>query len=351
MTRARSTLVSLDDTRYYHCISRCVRRAFLWGEDRPSGKDFSHRKQWVVERLALLSEVFALEVCAYAVMANHYHVVVRIEPERAEGWTERQVIERWQRLFSLPALAARFQAGEALCQAQREALRERIALWRARLADLSWFMRCVNEDLARRANAEDGCTGRFWEGRFKSQALLDEAGLLACMAYVDLNPIRAGIAETPEASQFTSLAQRIGDLGGRSEAAGKSARSAKAARKGSKGSEAPRPSLSLTPFLRTNKDADTHLPFRLSDYLELVDWTGRAIGEDKRGHIANELPPILARLNIDPGQWLDRMQIDGDRFGRAVGRLEALRAYAAKLGQQWLRGVRHSGRLFPDAFA
>jgi REP element-mobilizing transposase RayT len=328
MTRARSTLVSLDDTPYYHCVSRCVRRAFLWGQDKHSGKDFSHRKQWIIDRLGFLSEIFGIEVCAYAVMANHYHVVVRIDRDVAEAWSDKEVMERWQQLFSLPVLVARFHAGKRLSEAERELVKGLIAQWRTRLHDLSWFMRCLNEDLARRANAEDGCTGRFWEGRFKSQALLDEAGLLTCMAYVDLNPIRAGIAKTPEASEFTSIYQRIREQARRSRA---------------------EPGLRLKPFIRSNKDADAVLPFSLSDYLELVDWTGRAIREDKRGHIPNELPPILVRLNIDPTHWLGQMQLDGNRFGGAVGRIESLRAYAASCGQQWLRGVRLSRSLFIDA--
>jgi putative transposase len=347
MARARSSLISLDDTPYYHCVSRCVRRAFLWGQDRHSGKDFSHRKQWLVDRLAFLTEIFAIEVCAYAVMANHYHVVVRIDREQAEGWSDREVIERWQRLFSLPILVARSHAGQRLSEPERDVVKELIAQWRTRLHDLSWFMRCLNEDLARRANAEDDCTGRFWEGRFKSQALLDEAGLLTCMAYVDLNPIRAGIAQTPETSEFTSIYQHIQALARRRKTIGKAAQ---AGRQRNKERTAPDPVLRLKPFLCTNKDVDSALPFRFSDYLELVDWTGRAIREDKRGHIPNDLPPILTRLNIDGRHWLDQMRIDGDRFGRAVGRLENLRGYAVSCGQQWLRGIRLSSRLFPDAF-
>jgi hypothetical protein len=96
-------------------------------------------------------------------------------------------------------------------------LDSQVSTWEKRLSDVSWFMRVINEKIARLANAEDGCKGRFWEGRFKSQALLDEKALLSSMAYVDLNPIRAGIASTPEESDHISIKQRIEALQSRGE--------------------------------------------------------------------------------------------------------------------------------------
>jgi len=124
MTRARTELVSLADTPYYHCVCRCVRRAFLWGNDRFSGKDYSHRKQWAVERLAVLSKVFAIDLCAYAVMSNHYHVVVRIDEDRAKKLTEKEVIERWGTLFGVPVLVSRYRRGETTTEAEQNQARE-----------------------------------------------------------------------------------------------------------------------------------------------------------------------------------------------------------------------------------
>ncbi len=86
---------------------------------------------------------------------------------------------------------------------------ERLADLRERLANLSWFMRCLCEKIARAANHEDRSSGRFWAGRFKSVALLDESAILACSVYVDLNPIRAGLATAPEGSEYTSGRDRI----------------------------------------------------------------------------------------------------------------------------------------------
>ncbi len=209
MPRSRKSQISLDDTPYYHCTCRCVRRAFLWGVDQHSGKDYSHRKQWVIEKLAELSEVFAIDVCAYAVMSNHYHVVLYVDKAQALSWTDEEVIQHWSQLFSLPVLVSRYQKGQCHTAAERDAVKQLVETWRQRLHDISWYMRCLNEPLARRANVEDHCSGRFWEGRFTSQALLDEAGLLTCMAYVDLNPIRAGVSPTPESSDFTSIQARI----------------------------------------------------------------------------------------------------------------------------------------------
>jgi REP element-mobilizing transposase RayT len=266
MTRARKTFVSLNDTPYYHVVARCVRRAWLCGVDDYAGKDYSHRKGWVVDRLTELASIFAIDVCAFAVMSNHYHLVVHVDRKRAKSWSQKEVIERWCRMFSKPPLIDHWEQGDT-SDAVREVAEGVIELWRDRLHDLSWYMRCLNEHLARRANAEDGCNGRFWQGRFKSQALLDECGLLTAMAYVDLNPIRAGIASSPETSEFTSICERIRSL--RSESQG-SART----------SSAP----PLMAFSSSSAGAKT-VPFVLCEYIELVDWTGRAQRDDKRGSI------------------------------------------------------------------
>jgi putative transposase len=209
MPQPRYRQVSVDDTPYYHCVSRCVRRAFLCGEDKLSGFSFEHRRQWIVDRIRLLCSVFAVDLCAYAIMSNHYHIVVRIDVDKAMSWSDEEVAQRWMQIFSGPLLMHQYLGNADLTDTELECIAELFASWRERLADLSWFMRCINEPIARLANAEDHCTGRFWEGRFRSQALLDARAVLACMAYVDLNPIRATMAKTPEQSDYTSIQERI----------------------------------------------------------------------------------------------------------------------------------------------
>jgi REP element-mobilizing transposase RayT len=328
MGYARKHLISLQDTPYYHVISRCVRRACLWGQDEFAGRDYSHRKQWVVDRLAQLAGIFAIEVCAYAVMSNHYHLVLYVDREKAKRWTSQEVIHRWRQLHHEPPLIERYQQYDVL-PAEREAAESIIATWRERLFDISWFMRHLNEYLARRANAEDACTGRFWEGRFKSQALLDEAGLLTAMAYVDLNPIRAGVAKSPEQSEFTSIYQRIQQM---------------IPARAEKRLDASR--VRLRCFVDQAQNKKAAIPYTSLDYLQLIDWSGRSIREDKRGHIDAKLPPILSRLRIDPGVWQRAMARKGSIVGRAMGRLDLMRLHAVTLGQAWVRGLKRSERMY-----
>jgi len=319
MPRARKRQVSLADTPYYHCVSRCVRRAFLCGTDAVTGFDFSHRRGWIVKRLKFLASVFAIDLCAYAVMSNHYHVVIRVDVGTAGNWSDKEVAERWLELFAGPGLAQRWLAGESLNEGQLQAVAEWIATWRERLQDLSWFMRCLNEPIARMANREDRCTGRFWEGRFKSQALLDERALLACMAYVDLNPIRAAMARNPEHSDFTSIKERIEDP----------------------------TTTALRPFSGHADDREG-IPYTFEDYLELVDWAGRAVRSDKKGYIPLDTPPILQRLGMERGSLLDYVSRKSDTFLVALGPLHRLRLFAHSLGQKFVRGMEQGRRLCPD---
>ena len=304
MAIPRKRQVSLQDTHYYHCVSRCVRRAFLCGDDVVTGQSFEHRRGWVVEKLQQLSAVFAIDVCAYAVMSNHTHIVLYVDENKANSWSMQEVLSRWHQLFKGTLLTQKYIRGEALTSYEYEALEAIANVYQKRLIDISWFMRILNEDIARRANQEDNCTGRFWEGRFKSQALLDEAALITCMAYVDLNPVRAGIAPTLEASSFTSIEQRI-----------------HCALHDKQPSD-------LMPFIGNECENSPHgLTFDLCDYLTLVDETGRCIREDKRGFIDNRTPAILKRLNICPENWLALTKGFKHIFHGAVGRTDALTHY------------------------
>jgi len=311
MTRPRKALISLADTPYYHITSRCVRRAFLCGVDQYSGQNYEHRRQWVVDRIRLLSSLFAIDICAYAILSNHYHLVLKLCPEQLNDLSDDQVIGRWCALFKGPLLIQRYRSGEALSAPEQSTVGDIVNVWRGKLSSISWFMRCLNQPIARQANLEDKCTGKFWESRFTSQALKTEEALLSCMVYVDLNPVRAGIATSPETSSFTSIQER-------SNPEFSLKRAIKAQRQCGDLLDFKTP---LKPLLHFEEGLvnqnQTGILYAFRDYLELVDWTGRIIRNDKRGFIGNQLPPILHRLQISPKQWhLNTTQFESIHAGR-----------------------------------
>jgi hypothetical protein len=196
-----------------------------------------------------------------------------------------------------------------------------------------------SESIARQANKEDGCTGRYWEGRYKSQALLDEKSLAICMSYIDLNPIRAGMAVTPEQSAYTSIAERIKPLTMKQDCSGDH--------------DTPK---ELLPFAgNPREDMPKGLPFRPNDYIELVDWTGRVILNNKRGHIFSSQPPVLERLQIDTKHWLSMTQDFESRFKGLLGSCFELNAAYRKLvnseRQIWVRYANYLPRNTPRIFA
>jgi len=305
MTKPRKQLVAIEDTPYYHVTSRCVRRAFLCGTE--GGKCYEHRRQWLVDRIRLLSSLFAIDICSYAVMSNHYHIALKLSPEQADDWTEDEVIERWLTLFKGHALVQHYVAGLAQSIAERDQVQLIVTEWRRRLGNISWFMKCLNQPIARAANIEDNCTGHFWESRFCSQALLSEQALLTCMSYVDLNPIRAQMADTPENSDYTSIQERISPTFDLTQAIrGQSLNNTD--------------NIHVKPLLyfedNIRNEAQKGILFSMSDYLQLVDWTGKMVRNNKRGSIPSSTPPILTRLNIPVGQWM----IDSQQFEKVVHR-------------------------------
>lgn len=312
MTAPRSQLVDPSTPGFYHCASRCVRRAFLCGVDHYTGRNFEHRKAWVEQRLFEIAEVFSVGVYAYAIMSNHLHVVLHVDPDAAQAWSDHEVARRWVRLCPVKDNG---QVCPEACRAKVQVLcgnPERIAVLRERLCSLSWFMRCLSEPIARQANREDACTGRFWEGRFKCQALLDEAAILACMAYVDLNPIRAGMARELTDSAHTSVKRRI------------------------EKTDPADPPMSLAPIV--GHYGIKAMPISTLEYLALVEWTGRIVRPDKRGAIDANTPSILRRFELNDLQWQTQVLGIESRYWRAVGAVDALIAKAKDIGQCWLKG-------------
>jgi REP element-mobilizing transposase RayT len=324
VTYPRSQLVSEEEPGFYHCVARCVRRAFLCGFDNATGNNYEHRRQWIESRIFTLAESFAVSIYAYAVMSNHFHVVLRSDPRAPCQWSDREVAERWLAIF--PGSISNRDDPACVERATLALLgnSERLGVIRKRLGSISWFMRALNEPIARMANREDGCTGRFWEGRYKCQALLDEQAVLSCMAYVDLNPVRAGMCEKLRDSEHTSVRHRL-----------ESTRSAIGKALGRRPQNQ-----ALKPVAGLEVDALADLSE--ASYINLVRWTGLQTHPEKRGKLsaAEETPPEgLWSVANHPREWMRRVQGTESRYYRAIGSAEALMLKAADLGQRWMKGV------------
>jgi REP element-mobilizing transposase RayT len=316
----------------------------------------------------MLVSHFAVEVLAYAVMSNHSHFVLWVRPSVAAGWSAEEVARRWLSVFGKRVDGP---TEQDIVQATGNA--ERIELWRRRLGDVSWFMRCLNEWLARKANAEDECTGRFWEGRFTSQLLEDEGAVLACMAYVDLNPVRARMATSLEESRLTSVHDRIcakrarrkiqesGDRGqesGKRELTPEQIAMVEEAKTECKrdvwlcrfadevGQD--RDGLATSPVARAQEGGGAHtvLGMGFADYLELLEWTGKCVVEGKRGVLPESARPVLERMELDVENWVGTVEKYGSLYHRVAGKVENLKRKAQEMGQQWLFGQRKSRGVF-----
>ena len=305
MTVARKHQICVEDTPYYHIVSRCVRRAFLCGKDSVSGRSFEHRRKWLVDRIKFVTSIFDIDVCSYAIMSNHFHIVLRVGD--TSKWPANRVLMAWENLYSLPLLCDRYLKGEISTEAELKKVKDYVDEYRSRLMSVSWYMKAINEHVARMANSEDKCTGHFWESRFKSQALLDERALLTCMAYVDLNPIRAAMAKDLQGSEFTSIKERIENK-----------------------------NTWLSGFGKGDKD----LPFYLSSYIGLVDDSGRCYRDDKRGSISSKTAKAIDQIGINPDNWIDELKGFKSIGFSAVGTAEQLKEFSAKTGRKWSLGIK-----------
>lgn len=333
MAIARNEIVQ-DGVKVYHCVSKCVRHAYLCGTESYSGKGYDHRKDWIRSRIRQLSAGYAVEVTAYSIMSNHLHVVLRTQPDWVDKWSDKEVAERWLKLSAKSRQTA--ETDNSIREQEINQLTgsaDRIAELRDRMCSVGWFMRSLNEYIARRANKEDDCKGRFWEGRFVWQELLDEPAVLACMAHVDLNPIRVGLVETPEESDYTSIKERIEERNSSSK----------------KTKLQDENWLWLCPIGNERPDGRTGiLPMSRDEYLALIDWTGRQIRLDKAGEIPSNIAPLLDRLEINKSQWATTVKEFGSLFHRVAGRAESIMNAARQDGKSWLAGIKAGKRAFSN---
>ncbi len=346
MTMARAHLVDVSVTRWYHCVSRCVRRAFLLSEVPPERSEDEplDRKEWIELRLKELANIFAVAVGGFSVMDNHLHVLVRLDPDVAAAWSDEEVVRRWGRLFP-PRDKSRkpLPVSETWVEWRLKDARW-VASARERLQSLSWFMKCLKEPLSRLANRQDNARGAFFEERFKSVAILDDESLLATCAYIDLNPVAAGIVQVPEESPHTSITTRVEHVKAQDRTADvKAADHGTIA--GSIASAGLEESIWLCPIEdRRNVDSSREgmiEGFSLGNYLLLVDFTARLF-RDGKAVVSAEVTGIFNRLGSNADRWQARLEkLKG---GRLLGRFFAasrdrLREVAARLNVHHLANL------------
>lgn len=371
--RPRGEVIREDVVGVYHVWSRCVRRAWLCGVDPLTGVDLSHRKQWIYQRLEELGHVFSVDTAVYAILSNHYHLVVRNRPDLSAQWSDEEVVRRWWQIHpercnddGSPAKPNDVEIRSLLADP------ERVMELRARLSSISWFMKELNEYIAVKANLEDGVGGHFFQDRFSCRSLLDEGAILVCSLYIDLNEIRARLATLPENSVNSSAYRRILARIKR-EQRKLLAEEVKPAGDYQQGdldywlcpvNEQDRSPLlgppeadsvvasqqcdlaSVEPASVRKQWRHGFLPMSIDDYLEILDWAGRQSVAETKGAIDARLEPILNRLGLTSAM-LTRILDNFDRwFHGAVGSAVHLEQEAARRGQQWIQGLTHSRQAF-----
>ena len=381
MTRPnRSEQFRHDEIAIIHCVQRCVRRAFLAGEDDVSGTDYSYRREWIRRRFEALASVFCIDVLTYAILSNHLHSILRSRPDVLAKLSDQEVAIRWLRVYPGYRMEEQLAEPSEIDVKALVADPEKLAEVRTRLSDISWFMRALAEPIARMSNAQDKCTGRFWEGRFKAQRIVDDAGLLACSMYVDLNVVRAALAEGLEDSLHTSIYDRIEAEKGmlipsaafdlipitHEESVAQRRKSLaeqlhdKKTKKEKEAKRVPRDGwlspLSLSGDVPSS-DPQVHrdglrasdkgfLRMDLSSYKKLLSWVAQNKPSAGKAVLPKSLSDELVSCGVVPEMLSDLVWNFKKYFSRCVGGSESMSGDAKRIGRRWHRGQRLAAACF-----
>ena len=350
----RSQVFDRDAIGVYHCFNRIVRRSYLCGVDPHTGRDYSHRRDWLYQRLQRLAQYFAIDVLAYAILSNHYHLVLRNRPDLVAAMDDVAVVKAW--LMICPK-SRQPDSGPPVPPTQAEIQAElkrpgHVAELRQRLSNPSWQIRQLSQYMGIRCNDEDQITGHFWEARFGMTRLLDEAAVLACLAYVDLNPLHAHLTDCLEGYPHVSIGERLRTLDDQAiDTAGwlapialseeTSRRPVKVVNRLSREQ--------LAAELQSQQDRLLGcLPMDLQQYAALLRWLATrdrkqpaGDGEDEPRRAA--CPELLRQFRLDPREFADLVRGFGRRFCTAAGCPASLQREAERRGKRRLRGIRCGG--------
>ncbi len=345
---ARVEIFAQDEIAIAHVMNRTVRRCFLMGIDPLTGKNFDHRKQWLEEQLKRLAGLLGIDLLCHAILSNHFHLVLRSRPDVVAAWDDTEVARRWLLLCPL----RKDDQGQAVEPNEFElnSIRNdpaRLATIRSRLSDISWWMRLLSQNIAQRANRDDNEVGKFWQARYRAVRLLDETSILACAAYVDLNPIRAALAETLETSEYTSVQKRIETI-----QAGVAEANREEPIQAADGYLAPleidERSDAIGPCVHTGNQRASDkgfLPMPTAVYVELLDWTARQIRADKFGATPATMEPVFERLGISGEVWCGLVKDFGRLFYAVAGQPHEIDSHRTRDGEHRYKAKRQTREL------
>jgi len=351
MRKPRSEIILKNQPGLYHCRSVCVRRAFICGYDSYTGTDFSHRKAWIVNRLKTLVASYNIKIASYSIQSNHYHITVKTNPSGVEKWSPQEIIDRWFRIHPNHKIYGKDGIPKGRDLERLVTSKVLVELYRQRLGDLSWFMADLNSFIAVKANNEEDISGQFWDGRFRCRRLLDEAAVIQCMGYVDLNSIRNGQAERLEDCDFSSIQDRVLAHGARLKldklekepAQLKNLVESRAEIIDCKKNAQIDSWLCSLSKLFSHWGNEPSSEYGISDeeYIDLVEFTGRQIRKEKgkSGHIPMRMVTTLKRLEIDANKWIEGVEKFGGLYFVLAGKAKKIREAAKAAGRHWYCGL------------
>ncbi len=334
---ARVEAFAADEIATIHVMNRVVRRCFLMGTDEFTGKNYDHRKTWVENELKRLAAGFGIDLLTFSILSNHFHLMLRSRPDVVATWDDSEVARRW--LLLCPVRKSADGRAAEPNEPELNSIRcdaDKVKTIRSRLSDISWWMRLLCQRIAQKANAEEEMSGKFWQSRYRAVRLIDEESILACSAYVDLNPIRAALAQTIEDSNFTSAQLRLKVILSAAEGAGDSLDAEPSVPTSTPASTEVKAAVDsyLSPIEidelndplgpRASLDNDRcsdkgFLAMPTAAYLELLDWTARQIVSGKRSATPEDMSPLLERLKIKPAVWFELVTQFGKLFSLVAG--------------------------------
>ncbi len=361
---ARVEIFAADEVAVVHVMNRTVRRCFLLGYDPVSGRNYDHRKVWIDEQLVHQARHFGIDLLCQAIMSNHLHLVLRSRPDVVQEWSDEEVARRWLMLCPerrdedrRPMEPTEFEINRIVNN------KGKLASLRSRLSDISWWMRLLCQHIAQRANREDGEVGKFWQARYRAVRLLDEIAILSCAAYVDLNPIRAAMAQTISKSDFTSAQKRSRGLALQSQKDiqpepalpdGLSGTTPAAVRNCHVAAVDLRSAQHLAPVELNERNGQPgpdgnrdgvrcsnkgFLPMSTAQYLSLLEWTTRQQRVTEACRKPKQIRRLFKRLGISAKVWSELVRNFGRLFSIVAGKPAVVDSHRSRSGMHRYRAL------------